>query len=330
MHPPAPQPFSVLVATESWRAEVDAWIHDRVEEGGRRITGPLDQRRIRAWSTQIVVPTEAGPLWFKANCPSMAFEPALHDLLATLVPDDVDRPYAVDPSRGWMMTTDRGTTLGESHEPTLADWQAVVTTTAHVQRVLVDHRDEVLATGVPDCAPPTVPSRFDDLLERFAALPDSHPSHADADLVARLTAVRPRIVEAAEQIVASAVPMSIQHGDLHPWNVFAVGAEGERSLRVFDFGDVQWAPVMEALAVPYGVITEEGRLPWEPVRDAYVECWADVADARTMHALWEATAFTQPVNRAQTWWDALAAATDDEMAELGGFPLQHLCRVLEA
>jgi hypothetical protein len=202
----------------------------------------------------------------------------------------------------------------------------VVTTTAHLQRVASDHRDEVLATGVPDCSPSTVPHRFDVLLERFATLPADHPTHADADLVARLTAVRPRIVEAVEQIDASAVPCSIQHGDLHPWNVFAVGG----SLRVFDFGDVQWAPVMEALAVPYGVIADEGRLPWEPVRDAYVERWADVADARTMHALWEATAFTQPVNRTQTWWDAIAGATDDEVAELGSYPLQHLSRVLDA
>jgi hypothetical protein len=320
------QPFSVLVTSDAWRAEVEAWIHDRAEEGGRRLTGPLDQRRVRPWSTQIVVPTDAGPLWFKANCPPMAFAPALHDLLAALVPGDVDRPFAIDSDRGWMMTTDRGTTLGESHEPTLEDWQAVVTTTAHLQRVAADHRDEVLATGVPDCSPSTVPHRFDVLLERFATLPPDHPAHADADLVARLTAVRPRIVEATEQIAASAVPLSIQHGDLHPWNVFAVSD----SLRVFDFGDVQWAPVMEALAVPHGVIADDGRLPWEPVRDAYVECWADVADARTMHALWEATAFTQPVNRTQTWWDAIASATDEEVAELGSYPLRHLSRVLDA
>jgi hypothetical protein len=320
------QPFSVLVASDAWRAEVEAWVHDRVEEAGRRITGPLDQRRIRAWSTQIVVPTDAGPLWFKASCPPMAFEPALHDLLATVVPGDVDRPFAIDPDRGWMMTTDRGTTLGESHEPTLEDWQAVVTTTAHLQRVLAEHRDEVLATGVPDCSPATVEARFERLVDVFASLRVDHPSHADAHLVQRLRSVLPRIVDAAAVLEESVVPSTVQHGDIHPSNVFAVGA----TLRVFDFGDVQWASAVEVLTVPYGVITTEGRLPWEPVRDAYVEQWADLADARTMHALWEATAFTQPVNRTQTWWDPFSTATDEELAELGSAPLQHLCRVLDA
>jgi hypothetical protein len=320
------QPFSVLVTSDAWRAEVDAWIHDRVEEGGRRLTGPLDQRRVRPWSTQIVVPTDAGPLWFKANCPPMAFEPALHDLLAMLVPGDVDRPFATDVDRGWMMTTDRGTTLGESHEPTLEDWQAVVTTTAHLQRVAADHRDEVLATGVLDCSPATVEGRFEWLVDVFASLPDEHPSHADADLVRQLRSALPRVVDAAAVLAEAPVPSTVQHGDIHTANVFAVGD----TVRVFDFGDVQWASAVEVLSVPYGVITQEGRLPWEPVRDAYVERWADVADARTMHALWEATAFTQPVNRAQTWWDPFATATDEELVELGGYPLQHLTRVLDA
>src|ERR671921_1542940 len=106
------EPFSGLVSSAAWRADVEEWVHERVAERGHRVTGPLDQRRTRAWSTQIVVPTDAGPLWFKANCPSMAFEPALHDLLATVVPREVDPPYAIDARRGWMMTTDHGTTLG--------------------------------------------------------------------------------------------------------------------------------------------------------------------------------------------------------------------------
>lgn len=327
--PPAGS-FSGHVTSAAWRADVEAWVHDRVEEQGRRITGPLDQRRVRAWSTQLVVPTDAGPLWFKANCPSMAFEPALHDLLATLVPDEVDRPFAIDASRGWIMTTDRGTTLGDSHEPTIDDWCAVVATTAHLQREVADHRDEVLATGVQDCSPHTVPKRFERLLELFTALPPNHPTHVDADLEAELVATLPRLVDACEQIAVSPLPVTVQHGDLHPWNVFSTGEPGAGSLRVFDFGDVQWAPAIEVLRVPHGVILAEDRLPWQPVRDAYVAEWSDVIDARSLHAMWEASAFTQPVNRAETWWGGLADATEQEWAEWGIAPLHHLRRVLDA
>lgn len=210
------EPFSVSVSGADWRADVEEWVHDRVEEQGRRVTGPLDQRRIRAWSTQVVVPTNAGLLWFKANCPSMAFEPALHEVLATLAPDDVDRPFAIDPRRGWIMTADRDATLGDSHEPTLDDWCAVVTTTAHVQRAVAPHRDDVLATGVVDCSPVTVPGRFDRLVEALAELPTAHPSHLDAELQADLLAVAPRLADACDQIETLPMPVTLQHGDLHP------------------------------------------------------------------------------------------------------------------
>jgi len=317
--------FSVLVSSAEWRADVEAWIHDRVEENGHRVTGALDQRRVAPWSTQIVVPSDVGSLWFKALCPSMSFEPALQDLLARLVPQDVDRPYALDARRGWMITSDRGTTLGDSHEPTLDDWCAVVGVTAHLQRAVAPHRDEVLATGVPDCSPATVPGRLDELVDRFSALPPGHPSHVDGDLRSELLATRSRLVDACDEIVVSEMPVTLQHGDLHPWNVFAAAG----TLRVFDFGDVQWAPAVEVLSVPYGIITEEGRLPWEPVGDTYAERWSDLVDARSLRTLWEATSLTRPVNRAQTWADCLEEATEKELADWGVAPLHHLRRVLQ-
>ena len=318
--------FSGLATSPAWRADVEEWVHDRVEEKGHRVIRPLDQRRVCAWSTQIVVSTDAGRLWFKALCPSMAFEPALQELLATLVPHEVDRPYAIDPRRGWMMTVDRGQTLSESHEPTLDDWCAVVETTAGLQRAIAPHRDDVLATGVQDCSPATVPGRFDDLVECFSGLPPEHPSHLDADLRAELLAVRPKLVDVCAQIAASPMPDTVQHGDLHPGNVFVVHGE----LRVFDFGDTQWAPAVEVLSVPHGILTEEGRLPWRPVIDAYAEEWADVVDVRALNAMWGAVAFTGPVNRSLTWWNALGGATEEEWAEWGIAPLHHLRRVLEA
>jgi len=319
-------PFSGLVTSPAWRADVEEWVHGRVGDHGHRVTGPLDQRRVCAWSTQIVVPTDAGRLWFKALCPSMAFEPALQDLLAAVVPHQVDRPYAIDPRRGWMMTVDRGQTLSDSHEPTLEDWCAVVETTADIQRAIGPHRDDVLATGVQDCSPATVPTRFDDLVECFSGLSSEHPSHLDADLRAALRAVRPKLVDVCAQIAASPMLNTVQHGDLHPGNVFVVNGE----LRVFDFGDTQWAPAVEVLSVPHGILTEEGRWPWRPVIDAYAEQWADVVDVRALNAMWGAVAFTRPVNRSLTWWNALAGATEGEWDEWGIAPLHHLRRVLDA
>ena len=77
----------------------------------------------------------------------MAFEPAVHRTLARLDPGEVDEPVAVDAERGWMLTRDRGTTLGDSHEATLDDWRAVVALAARLQRRVADHGPDLLAAG---------------------------------------------------------------------------------------------------------------------------------------------------------------------------------------
>lgn len=319
------QSWSEFVGTEAWRQGAERWIQDVLAEQGRSVAGPIEQPRIRPWSTQLVVPTDAGKLWFKANCPSMVFESRLQHVLGELIPDDVEAPFATDESRGWMLTEDRGTTLGERHEPTLADWQEVVSHAARIQRVLADAKELLAGAGLPDCSPPTVAERFDRLVERFRALPEAHPSHVSAELAGKLGTSRAGVLEASARLAESPIPSSFQHGDLHPWNVFVVGED----LRFFDFGDAQWAYALEVLSVPYGWITARTDLPWAPVLSAYHEHWSDLVTARELEALWGATWFTQPVNRSATWWSAMQGASPSEWAEWGAAPRAHLTNVLE-
>jgi hypothetical protein len=317
------QAFSRRVTSPGWLDEAHAWVHTCAEAAGRALAGPIEQRRVRPWSTQLVVPTDHGRLWFKANCRSMAFEPALHALLADVAPDQVAAPLAVDADRGWMITADRGETLGDTREPTLADWRGVMIATGRLQRRLATHRDAVLATGVPDCSPAGVPARFDGLLDALGSLPAEHPSALGLDVVQALLARRPLVEEAAARLASSTVPVTVQHGDVHPWNAFA-------DLRVFDFGDLQWAHALEVLSVPEGWITTRSEIAWDDVLATYAELWSDVADPRDFAELQAAVAFTQPVNRALTWWESLQEATDEEWREWGDAPAHHLRRVLEA
>lgn len=315
--------FSGTVTSPAWLDEARSWIHARSEDAGRRIVGPIEQRRVRPWSTQLVAPTDRGLWWFKANNPSMVFEAGLHALLADLRPQDVPRPVAVDVERGWLLTEDRGVTLGDDHPPTLDDWSGVVRTVAGLQRGLVDHADAVLATGVEDCSPATVPDRLERMVDALAGLPGDDPSHLTADDLAELARRRPELDDAVARLDASVVPSTLQHGDLHPWNAFT-------DLRLLDFGDAQWAHALEVLNVPYGWITAESSLPWEAVLGAYAAQWEDVAGVRELRALFGATAFTHAVNRAATWWACLAHATPQERAEWGEAPRHHLLRILEA
>lgn len=316
--------FSRVVAAEPWVAEASAWIDDRLVDAGLVATGPVEQTRIRPWSTQLVVPTDAGRCWFKANASAMRFEPALHELLARLLPEDVDAPLAIDSERGWVLTRDRGLTLGETREPTESDWCAVVERTAVLQQQLTPHREAVLATGLPDASPDRVLGRFDRLVEIFADLPPDHPAHVDLALRDALDGARPRLVAAVATLEAGPLPVTWQHGDLHPWNVFDTGADG---LRVFDFGDSQWAHALEVLSVPRGWIADRDDVRWAPVEQAYGAVWdlrpADLAE------LTAASEVTHPVNRALTWWWCLQDATADEWARWGEAPLYHLTGVLD-
>jgi hypothetical protein len=319
------RPFSELVGGEPWRREAETWIAEQLAGEGHRITGPVEQPRIRPWSTQLVVPTDAGQMWFKANCPANVFEAQLQQVLAELVPDAVDRPFAIDPSRGWMLTKDHGPSLGERFEPGIAEWQEVVSLTAHVQRTLVGQKAALVAVGLPDYSPPTVPERYDWLIERLAKLPVEHPSHVSTDLARQLDRARPLIADAAQRLEDSPVPSTFQHADVHPNNVYAAGDR----LRSFDFGDAQWAFAFEAMCVPCGWIAEMKVGPWEPVRDVYREHWSDLVTHREYDALWHAATITHSVNRSAVWWRGVQGASVEEWEMWGDGPRIHLVDVLE-
>ncbi|MCW2841061.1 MAG: hypothetical protein JWR55_2544 [Aeromicrobium sp.] len=315
------RPFSERVAQDDWRHEAEGWARTVLGRMGVEVTGAVAQPRIRPWSTQLTIPTSVGRVWFKSNCAYMSFEPRVQVELARIAPDAVDGPYAVDAERGWMLTLDRGATLGDTQEPTAADWQRVLRGAARLQRLAVPHETELLVAGLPDCRPSTVPARFDRFVEMFSGLPEHHPAHVSSQLRARLVAVRGRVVDAAAELDASTLPSTWQHGDLHPWNVFA--ADG----RMFDFGDGQWAHALELLSVPYGTIVQGGQIAWPDVVAAYAEAW-DLAPAE-LASQWRAAGLTQPVNRTLLWWGCLQEATAAEWADRGEGVLRHLTRVLQ-
>lgn len=315
--------FSDSVTATSWLEDAHDWIHRRAEDAGLRLAGPIDQRRVRPWSTQLLAPTDRGPIWFKATCPSMRFEAALHQRLATLSPGDVPPPLAVDEDRGWILMTDRGVTLGDDHPPTIEDWTALVGRVAGLQRLVADEEATLLATGLPDCSPTTVVDRFEQMLERLADLPGDHPAHVTDPERRALLERGPQVRQAADTLAASPLPVTLQHGDVHPRNAFLDG-------RLLDFGDAQWAHAVEVLDVPYGWVKSNSDLPWERILQAWGAVWSDVVGPRELRILFEASQYTHAVNRAATWWGCLLHATTAEWQEWGEAPRHHLMRIIEA
>src|SRR5690348_15197603 len=98
-------------ASQAWRDDAEAWIRDSMAGAGYHQTGPIEQVRVRLWSTQLTVQTSAGMLWFKENHPGQAAEAAIIEELARLAPDHVVAPVAVERTRGWLLSPDHGETL---------------------------------------------------------------------------------------------------------------------------------------------------------------------------------------------------------------------------
>ncbi|MTB89370.1 phosphotransferase [Aeromicrobium senzhongii] len=317
------EPFSTRVATPQWRTEAEGWIRAALADHAIAVTGTIEQPRIRPWSTQLTVPTDRGVVWFKAACPSMAFEPALQQALARLVPGSVQHPLAVERDRGWMLTLDHGPTLADQRTATLEDWRLALAEAARVQRALVPHRAELLATGLPDAGPETVVGRFDRLLQLHEHATAGHGALVAPERIVELRGRRSELVDACAELAESSVPSTWQHGDLHPGNLH----EDER-IAFFDLGDGMWAHAIEILSVPYGVVTGEGSVPWPEVVTAWTEAWE--IEPAEFDRLWRASALTHAVNRAVTWHRALVTATGAEIDEWGDAVEHHLASMLDA
>lgn len=320
----ASPPFSALVATEGWRAEAESWTRTTLSQSGIAVTGPVEQPRIRPWSTQLTIPTDHGRVWFKACCDSMAFEPGLQRTMAGLVPGAVAEPLAVDTERGWMLTFDHGPTVGDRRSPTVEDWRRALASAAEVQRSVAAHRDALLAVGLPDGSPATVVQRFDRLTELQSHLPEDQPGRVPPRELDALRSRRPLVVEACTLLDEGPLPSTWNHGDLHPWNLFG---DGEH-VTFFDLGDGTWSHATEILAVPYGSIADAGLIAWDDVLPAWTEVWG--VDEATLAELRRASRLTHAVNRATTWYRALQTASAAEVDEWGVAVVEHLTSMLDA
>src|SRR5262249_31101849 len=89
----------------------------------------------------------------------------------------------------------------------------------------IAHVDEFLAMGLRDLQLPVVVDLYEPFFERDHGL--------EPDEVTRLVALAPRFRELCAELEELDLPASIQHDDLHEWNVFVRG----NRIALYDWGD---------------------------------------------------------------------------------------------
>ncbi|EAP98196.1 hypothetical protein JNB_14568 [Janibacter sp. HTCC2649] len=255
---------------------------------------------MRFWSAVFTIETDRGRHWFKVANPGQGFEAALASVLASLVPDHVVAPVAVDVGRAWILTADQGPTLRDSGPATIEQWELVGRETARMQQALVPHAAEVIGAGVSTLAASDVPAYVMAAVHELEHLPSDHPQHVTAEVADRVLATIPQRQDDATLLDASGLPDTLQHNDLGDANAFV---DGER-VRLLDLGDSFWShplPVMEiplAKAVGWplpGLDDERVRR----VLLAYLAEWRD--EPESLLDLWPAARRLARVHRFASW-----------------------------
>ena len=265
---------------ERWLETAHEWIHDRLDESGAKITGPIEQPHVRPWATVMRVPTDAGPVWFKANAPVLAQEAAVVSVIAGRRPDLVPELLAADLERGWMLMGDGGQRLREivERERNLRRWLELLPLYAQLQIDLAAHADELVGLGAPDRRLAVLASQYEQLLDDgVEGLPQEE--------LRRLRALTAQVGEMCDRLAGFGLPETIQHDDLHDGQVFV----RDGRYLFFDWGDACVSHAFFTMAV-----TLEGVLAWglddveasedtAPYRGAYLEPFAGYASRRDLN-----------------------------------------------
>jgi hypothetical protein len=239
---------------------VQEWIRASVEP-----VGEIEIEHEEPWATVLRVPLADGVAWFKACAPVQAFEPRLTAQLFERWPVLLPEVLAFDENRAWLLLADAGTSVDEFGNPPEA-WLEILPRYAELQRGEVSHLFDHLAHGVPDRRLERLPAGYEELLR--LDVPLERPE------IDRLREFQPRFAQLCVELAAAGVAESIQHDDLHCWNLYR---DPDR-LRVLDWGDASVSHPFASLVVTFRFLEEVTKLapgdPWfARLRDAYLEPW---------------------------------------------------------
>ena len=278
-----------LWSSPAFHAEVGHWVEGAARGAGIRLSGEFHQPHNRPWSSAIRFGSDAGPLWFKVNGPGTLHEGALVAALGQLQPELVSEVLAIDRERGWWLTRDAGPILRTVAAPgeLWTRWEAILPRYGRAQLRLASQVDALLATGVQEVSPATLPGQFQALLDHL-----SERSPAEGGLTSgesqSLAALLPLYQGWCDELAQSGIPNSIQHDDLHSANVCWGGSAGRA--RIIDWGDASVGYPLGTMLSTLNSIAHHAKIEVEDsrvqrMRDAYLEPFTHLASRERLVAL---------------------------------------------
>ena len=246
---------------------------------------PLELVSDEEWST--VWRTPDG-LWRKQCKGAWRFEARLTAALSARWPDRVAE--VVDHGDDWLLTSDAGAQIAED-DPL---WPDVMRRYAELQQGEAAHVEEHVAADVPDLRLARLPERYARLLEEV-----------DDE---RLRRFAPRFAELCAELAERGVPETIQHDDLHQFNLHVLDGQP----RILDWGDSSVGHPYFSLVATLRHVDDRG------ITHAFLEAWG--GDGETLALALRvgriAHAFKlRPLEAADDDWPRVLALAIDQTSE---------------
>jgi hypothetical protein len=284
-----------------WREEATSWLDGALADSGMARTGEVTQPHLEPWSTVLTSTTDSGRVWLKAMVDGTVFEISLYDLLVRFAPDHVLHPIASDLGRGWLLLPDGGPSLADrfTGDGLVEAMVGALPQYATVQIALSDKSDTLLDLGLADLQAHLLAERFRQALLR-------HEGTAIGAFLSRLEA---DYLAWCEVVNESPLPATLDHNDLHPWNILGVepAPDGGRAPAIiYDWGDSVLAHPLGSAAIPISRVRKmvglgESSPEALRMRDAYLEPFTDVADRSDLVESFDASCRLAKATRSVVW-----------------------------
>jgi hypothetical protein len=170
---------------------------------------------------------------------------------------------------------------------------------ASLQRSLAPHAATLIDIGLFDLRPEGLAHLYRSAVTRL----DGQP------FAGALRTLEPEFGVWSEMVLGSPLPATLDHNDLHPWNILGLGSfsPDHRSKALFyDWGDSVVAHPLGSADIPISRVRRMARL--DPgsaevsrMRDAYLEVFTDLAPRRHLIELYETSWRLARATRSVIW-----------------------------
>lgn len=321
-----------------WLPEAVNWMDETLAPQGIQRLSDLVVARVRPWATVLRADTTAGVIWFKACGAATAFEIPLYELAHRHAPAHVLEPLAIDVERSWIVLPDGGPILADELDPDLVMGRLVdvLPAYAELQLALTPHADELLAVGLTDMGPDVLPLRFEEALEVVSAYLARRGTDAERALYARVVGQRATVVQWAARLAQQPGGITLDHNDLHAWNIFyrADPGGGPPVVRFYDWGDAVVAQPFSSMMIGLGWLRRMWQLADDDprivrARDAYLEPFGALAPRAELVETLELACRLGEIARALVWARALGEYGEQAPDTFQTAPMEHLGALLD-